>query len=484
MQGNGCRKCVNRHMRTQEEFVAECTAKHNGKYDYTKTKFVKTGQKVIITCPEHGDFEQAAADHLRGFGCCDCAGRGFINTQKFIVKAQKIHGELYNYDKTRYVNNSTKVTVTCPQHGDFYPIPNDHLSKESGCRECADSIMTQDYFLHKANLMHGATYDYSKAVYAGASNKVTIICKKHGEFEQAAGLHMYGSGCQKCAGLVSKVETKLVNHFSEFDPIRNDRKALCGKEVDLLFAEQKLGIEVNGIYFHSEAKGKHKTFHLDKTTAALEKGIKLLHFWDYEINDSFDIVTSMIFNRLGESARLYARNLQVIIPTKDQTTKFMDKNHLQGSRGHSVAYGLQKSDGEIVSIMTFGRPRFSKDFEYEILRSACLLGTTVVGGASKLFKHFLKTNNPRSVVTYADRRYSEGAVYNSLGFEFSHDSAPNYFYHKGKYMIPRYSAQKHKLPKLLGDSFDITLSEVDNMTKAGYSRVFDCGNKVFVWNAA
>jgi len=106
----------------------------------------------------------------------------------------------------------------------------------------------------------------------------------------------------------------------------------------------------------------------------------------------------------------------------------------------------------------------------------------VVGGASKLFKYFIRTYNPKSIISYADKRYSNGNIYQKLGFEFSHNSVPNYFYFVNNKMklYPRIKFQKHKLSRLL-KNFDENKSEVENMYVNGYRRIWDCGNMIFIW---
>ena len=150
---------------------------------------------------------------------------------------------------------------------------------------------------------------------------------------------------------------------------------------------------------------------------------------------------------------------------------------MQGSVGSKIALGLYLEE-ELLCLMSFGKNRMSSDVEWELLRFASKKGVSVVGGASKLFKHFLTTNTG-GIVSYSDRRYSVGNMYSKLGFTFSHFSEPNYFYFKNSLNLEsRQKYMKHKLPKLL-ESFDPSLTEVENMRANGYNRIFDCGNSVW-----
>jgi hypothetical protein len=128
--------------------------------------------------------------------------------------------------------------------------------------------------------------------------------------------------------------------------------------------------------------------------------------------------------------------------------------------------------------MSFGKNRFSSDVEWELLRFVSKKNINVVGGASKLLKHF-RNNYSGGIVSYADRRYSNGDMYKALGFQFSHNSSPNYFYFKDPtFLESRQKYMKHKLPNLL-ETFNPNLTEWENMVVNGYDRIWDCGNSVW-----
>ena len=134
--------------------------------------------------------------------------------------------------------------------------------------------------------------------------------------------------------------------------------------------------------------------------------------------------------------------------------------------------------------MSFGKTRFNINYEWELLRYCNKLNTSVVGGASKLFKNFLKENNPESVISYSDKSFNTGNLYNMLGFEYSHTSSPNYKYisERDNLILSRYQCQKHKLSNLLKDNFDENLTETENMYNNGFHKIFDCGNDVWIYN--
>jgi hypothetical protein len=161
----------------------------------------------------------------------------------------------------------------------------------------------------------------------------------------------------------------------------------------------------------------------------------------------------------------------------------LDKNHLQGYSNSSIKIGLFYNK-ELISVMTFGKPRFNKNYEYELLRFCNKLNTSVIGGASKLFSYFLKNyfQHGEKIVSYANIRISDGGLYHKLGFIEKEKTDPNYFYFKSNRIYTRYQCQKSKLLKLLGDEFNSNLTEKENMNNNDYKIVYDCGNYVFEYS--
>ena len=186
---------------TTEEFIKKASIVHNGKYDYSKVEYVNADTKVCIICPEHGEFWQKPYKHLKGNGCPKCKGK-FPKNEKlmqFIEKAGKIHNYKYDYSKVVYKNGHEKVCIVCPEHGEFWQAPLNHLNGQK-CPKCSKKYMDNDYFIEKAKEIHGDKYDYSKVEYVNADTKVCIICPEHGEFWQTVNSHLSGCGCPTCAG--------------------------------------------------------------------------------------------------------------------------------------------------------------------------------------------------------------------------------------------------------------------------------------------
>jgi hypothetical protein len=251
-----------------------------------------------------------------------------------------------------------------------------------------------------------------------------------------------------------------------------------GKEF-FLFDTEKVKVDVVGTeYQRTDLLRKKLDFH--------KQGVLYLPFFENEVTEHPGIFESIVKNKLGEiSERVYARDLVIAEIDSKGAREFLEENHRQGEVGATVNVALLGKGNKIFSLMTFGRSRFSDNYEWELLRFCSKLQTVVVGAASKLFSYFIKKYTPKSIVSYCDLRFAdldpEHTVYPKLGFKFKHRSNPNYWYLKEGVMNSRVKFQKHKLQGLL-QKFDPNLSEQENMQNNGYERLYDCGNFVFEWH--
>ena len=183
---------------TTEEFIAKAILVQGNKYDYSKVDYKGANIKVTIICPIHGDFEQTPNNHFNSKGCRKCVGNICSDNDTFIHKAKLVHGELYDYSKVNYVNNISKVVIICSVHGSFWQAPVSHLQGQR-CPGCADKTKTQEQFINEAKSIHNNKYDYSKVSYVNNNTKIMIMCQEHGEFKQIPYAHLNGSGCPTCA---------------------------------------------------------------------------------------------------------------------------------------------------------------------------------------------------------------------------------------------------------------------------------------------
>ena len=203
--GKGCPVCSGKKKHTNESFIEKAKAVHGDRYDYSLVEYKNNNEKVTIVCTEHGEFEQKPNHHLSGKGCPGCSGNKKLTNESFIQKARETHGEnTYDYSKIKYKSSKSKISIVCPEHGDFEQRPDQHLAG-NGCPSCGDKIRAEarryddESFIQKAREVHGDQYDYSKVDYIHSKNKVTIYCREHGVFEQTPDGHLHGNGCPGCA---------------------------------------------------------------------------------------------------------------------------------------------------------------------------------------------------------------------------------------------------------------------------------------------
>ena len=290
-------------VKNKEIFIEEANKKHNNKYDYSKVEYKDANTKVCIICPIHGEFWQTPASHLTGRGCNLCS-KPVHDTNSFIEKAKEKHGCKYRYSKSNYVDSHTKLVVTCPKHGDFMITPNNHL-RGKGCPKCSSEYLNglnverakkaSAVFEEKAKKVHGDKYDYSKVKYVNNHTNVCIICHEHGEFWQKPCHHLRGEGCHKCNE--SKLETEVrvllenngIEYIQECD--YSIFKWLKRQRLDFYLPKYNTAIECQGEqhYFpvsfgslsESNVKERFKNileYDKRKREGCKENGIKLLYY--------------------------------------------------------------------------------------------------------------------------------------------------------------------------------------------------------------
>lgn len=278
----------------------------------------------------------------------------------------------------------------------------------------------------------------------------------------------------------SKDEKKLVDFIKSLIPNEtveeNNRTILNGKELDIFIPSKKIAIEYNGLYYHSELKIAERGYHLNKTKALQNQGIRLIHIFSDEWLNKQDLVKNKLRNLLGlVGQRIYARNCSVKLLTPKESNVFLEENHIQGGDKSKHKFGLMHNE-EIVAVMTFSVGRNSmgtlrQEGKWELSRFATK--ASIVGGASKLLKYFIRNYNPKTIISYADRRWSVGNLYEQIGFKCTGASSPSYWYTKDyRVRLYRYNFRKSILLKLGADP---NKTEWEIMQELGYDRIWDCG---------
>lgn len=484
---------------SSDEFIKRAVMVHDNKYDYTNTSYEHSLKKVEIYCPKHGPFLIKPSNHINNKqGCYKCGKEAAAIAQKrsldSILQQLQAKNNANNYDFSliqEFVNIRSNVPIICKKHGEYTrPIRDVLRSNYFGCIRCKldDDKFTNQEFIDKSIYIHNNFYLYSKTQYTKSHEPVIVTCPVHGDFEVMAYIHMAGGGfCPSCTEYVSSYEIELtafLREYLEYNDISTSyRKFKDIKEIDIIINSKKVGIEINGLYWHSDIF-KTKNYHLNKSQQLEKLGFRLIHIFEDEYLTKQDICKSMLLNSIGKSLKkIYARKCIVKTITHKEAEQFLLDNHIQGTCVSKFRYGLFY-DNEIVAVMTFGKKRVclgsksANDSEYELLRFCSAKYTNVIGGASKLFKYFIHHHNPKKIISYCDKRWGTGTVYGKLNFKKIKDTNPNYFYTKNGKRFNRFAFRKDILIK---KGFDKNKTEAQIMKELGYHKIYDCGSIKFEW---
>ena len=265
----------------------------------------------------------------------------------------------------------------------------------------------------------------------------------------------------------------------------NSRSILGSKELDIYIPSKKLAIECNGCYWHSESKKPNNSYHIAKMRECEKRGIQLIQIWEDWIVHKPEIVKSLVLSKLGiYEDRIYARKCVLREVSMVECANFLENNHLQGSVNGSIRLGLYRDNNELVSIMVFGKKRksvngTSSDDVYELYRYCNKKNTQVLGGASKLFSHFVKNYDPIQIESFSSNDISNGGLYKILGFTKEPKISRSYWYiNSTMHRMHRFSFRKSELIK---QGFDSSLSESQITESMGLLKIYDSGQSKWTW---
>ena len=468
LRGSGCPACAReankakiakgKGLGSRDAILTRCHEAHGDKFEYRGiTDATRVTDKVTIVCPEHGPFDQTLMSHLRGHGCRACydqtisarmrsvprsdrveRGRswakrnGYGGRDNLIAKLGAVHGGKYDFSAvTDDTRATTRITVVCPDHGEWSTLPNWVLSVGHGCPDCA---------------------------YAEGSSK----------------------GERSMADFVAGLGVTVV---------RNDRETV-GMEMDVWVPEHRIGIEYNGNYFHSDRFSRQAKLTHVKTSLAREAGVRLITIFEDEWVDPVKrkVTESFLRAQLGVFDRaLNARSMMVAYIDGTEAKAFLDTAHMAGHTAAKHNLALIGPDGSIAMLATFRKPRSFMGKTgvdmWELARMAAAPGIRVRGGVSRLMHHWRKTH-PEPLLSYVDRRLHAGGGYEAVGFKLDGATAPGYYWTKHSTRKHRYSFSKFRL-KLEFDrgacpEYADDKTEDQIMRERGWSKLYDAGNLRFV----
>jgi hypothetical protein len=417
---------------------------HHGEFKLYRSTLHKLYRKDLILCPK----------------CRDEFIQTYVPTEKDIAELRNKFEEFYNENRfklkeewlKRYYYREYKIILLWSQHIKYASL--------------MERIYLFRHSLKERPLCHNCKERHTH--FNVTTNTYTTFCDSY-----------------SCLRSTSSEQIELTEWLKDIlgkDEVQTDF-TIDNRKFDTYIKRNNLVIEYNGLYWHSDAVHDDKNYHVKKVDLLEENGIRHFAVWEDDWEDKRDIVRSMILNALNITEhKIHARKCTIREVSYNDSVSFLNNNHLQGSCPSKHRYGLY-FENELVSLMTLGNNRKvlgkdKKEGEYELLRFCNKKNISVIGGASKLFKHFIKENDPDSVISYAARSHSGGNLYDALGFTFVKKTLPGFCWVKRNKRYNRSNFMKHKLVEM-GHDKNKTADEI--MREQGYNKLWDYGNLLYQW---
>ena len=424
-----------------------------------------------------------------------------LTTEEFIEKAKNAHGDKYDYSKVIYKGKREKIKIICPIHGEFVQLAGNHM-RGQGCPKCGKlyaSTWQQNNFQHfikESTKRFGNKFEFPKIIseYVNSHSKITLICKECGNvFTKIACDHItsVNGGCIKCNCQTSNAEQSLGIFIQKIlsnnkTILFNDRTILKGKEIDILIPDLKIGIEYNGLFWHTENR-KGKTVHLEKLEMCKNNGYNLIQIFEDEYVNHKEIVEHKLIHLLNKDInqpKIPARKCVIKNITKKESETFLNKYHIQGFVSSTKYYGAYYQE-QLIGVMTFKISNNSTN-DWELTRFASDYNYTCQGVGGKLFKHFIREMQPDIVKSFADRRWTineTNNLYIKLGFKFDRYTLPDYHYmisSKGN-RYHKFGFRKKTLLKKYPNKLNENMTEKEMCEKINAYRIYDCGLIKYIW---
>lgn len=390
--------------------------------------------------------------------------------------------EKHNISKTDYLKEF-------PEDRNYFVLANETLNRQM-CENEDEYVVCQicGKKLARINDRHLKSHGISRLEYIEKYN-APVYSKKHYEKLLAISNKMNLALDGRNDIFTSKPEKEIMSFIETLGlKCHKNRKLLNGKEIDIFVEEKQIAIEFNGCKYHTEwYGGKGRQYHLSKTKMCKEKGVGLIHIFEDEYYGKQEIVLNKIQHILGfdtNKEKIYGRKCDIERIDGETAKMFMEKYHIQGSDSSTAHYGAFYNDS-IIAVMSFLR---NKGDEWELTRFASDYHYICCGVGGKLFKKFIKEHNPKTVKSFADRRWTineKNNLYIQLGFEFDSYTPPSYTYYKPsvhRYQrFHKFGFRKQVLLRKHPDILSPEMTETEMVKKLGYDRIWDCGLIKYIW---
>jgi hypothetical protein len=457
-------------------------------YDDIKRSFEKEGyqlltseykncyQKLDFMCPKGHNYYIMWNSWQQGCRCGICSNNKALDYANIKESFERENYQLLSFE---YKNSSQKLDFICPK-GHKHSITWNSWQRGQRCGLCSPTKHLEYVDIKKSFEKEG--YRLLTTEYVNVFQKLEFICLRgHKHFIKWREWQQ-GCRCKVCSSYISKAEKEVFEFLdSKVRCIPNNKTTIYPYELDIVIPSKRIAIEYCGLYWHSELSGKDRNYHLNKLNLCQEKGYSLITIFEDEYLNRKDVVLNRLLHilNINDSKTIYARDCKIKEIDNKLSSDFLNLYHIQGNTGSGIKLGAFYNN-KLISIMTFSKlsiAKGSKSVEgvWELSRFCSHINYRIVGVASKLFSYFEKNYNWNKIISYADRRWSNGNMYYKLGFDFVKYTQPNYWYLKngGIHRIHRFSLRKKP-----NEPKEITEWEIRQ--EQGYNRIWDCGNMKFI----
>jgi len=445
-------------------------------YILLSTSYKNVFTKLDILCPKGHAYKVSLHQfQSKQSNCPVCVG----HIPYTVDTASKIFNkEGYIPLFTDYIDNVTPLKVQCPKGHIITPRLGDFLMGKR-CKLCANNVILDIEMIKESIQKEG--YEVGFSNYKNNNTPLSVICPNKHDWKVS--WHNFSSGvrCPKCSlSGTSRLELKWLNFIQSLGFKAEKYKFTYNKkrcEIDIFIENKNIGIEIDGLIWHSERFVDSYTKRKEKLSAVNSLNCRLLTFFEDELMNKSDIIESILKNKLGISDKtIYARKTEIRELSKRDGIIFMQENHLQSSTLSEIYLGLYH-ENQLVAAISGGRHHRNNDITILVLNRLCFLKNhTIVGGSSKLLKYFIeyaKVKGYSTIVSWSDNRLSDGNIYKKLKFELKDELPLDYSYVK---QLKRYSKQSMTKKKLLKMGA-IGNTEREMAVSLGFYRIYDCGKK-------
>lgn len=481
MRGQGCPDCANNRLYTTLDFINMCNQKHNSFYDYGLTEYTGKNRYVTIICPRHGEFKQLAKLHLSGYGCKKCRMSKLESWLKLFLDERKIVWEYGKKFETLKHKRSLSFDFWLPEYNiliecdgiqhreaiDFFggkkrldeQIEKDR-KKEDWCKENNIYLIRLKDFINPFELLKSDVIDlYSKIIPIEKRNLQKSDRIKNTSFD-----------------LDNRPRQEFYDFLSQLSKI--DTNFVLDGEIFIKVDKTDLLIKLIDFFNYSEINADKKKL-VNIYNIANKHGFKVVQIFEDDWIYKKEIIKSRLLNLLGKSHKIWARKTEVKFINDHKLMKdFMDATHIQGYVPSKYKIGIFHEE-EMVGLLTLSDLRINlgqkkEEGTFEILRYSCKRGVNIIGGFDKALKLFIKTHNPKKIISYANKMWSnEINVYSRIGMKLESVSESSYFYIVGDRREGRFSYRKDVLLKKFGYSSEMTEHTI--MLSNSVYRIFDAG---------